>query len=71
MFFLGRYLRWKVKKCDRKIFNVLQAFHVCRQFIIRIASLTCSLQAALAFNQRFSHCAERIEVRLPFINCGR
>jgi len=61
------YLRRKVKKYDRKIFNVLQVFHVCRQFTIRVACLTWSMQVTLAFNQRFSHCAERIEVRISLV----
>ena len=64
----GMHLRWKVHKCDRHILNVLQAFHVCRLFTIRVAGLTCSPQATLAFDELFLHCAERIEVRISPIS---
>ena len=70
-FFLDISLRRKVKKYDRKVFNKLQAFHVCRQFTINVACLICSGQATVAFNQHFSHCAERIEVRISLIQVWR
>ena len=62
--FFGMHLRRKVQKCDRQILNLLQAFHVCCQLTIRVAGLTCTPQATLAFDERFLHCAERIEVRI-------
>jgi hypothetical protein len=60
----GMHLQRKVQKCDRHNLNVLQAFHVCRQLTIPVAGLTCSPQATLAFDERFLHCAERVEVRI-------
>ena len=63
--FSGTSLQRKVEECDRQIVNLLQAFHVRRQFTIRVTYLTCCLQATLAFDERFSHCAEIIEVRIP------
>ena len=63
--FFGRSLQRKVEECDHQILNLLQAFHVRRQFTIRVAYVTCSLQTTLAFDERFWHCAEIIEVRIP------
>jgi hypothetical protein len=63
--FFGMSLQRKVKECDRQILNQLHAFRVCHQFTIRVACLNCSLQATLAFDERSSHCAEIIKVRIP------